>query len=129
MNIIESAYYLGMIKNNPPGAYAGNMQKSDPTFFAPATAGEAVQRLISEMSLKAKTTIANMTAAELATLNDSLGRYIIDKFGLLSDNHDLLQSCRFLSAEPHLDEHGVSTFIIKELWQQLRSTHKLRIVK
>ena len=129
MNILESAYYLGMIEENTPGSYANTTQKLDPPYPPPATAEEAIKKLISEMSLKAKTTIANMTVAELATLNDSLGRYIIDKFGLLSNNYDLLQSCRFLSAEPHLDEHEVAAFIIKELWQELRNTHKLRVVK
>ena len=129
MNIIESAYYLGMIEENSPGSYADTMQKLDQPYSQPSSADDAIKKLISEMSLKAKTTIANMTAAELATLNDSLGRYIIDKFGLLSNNENLLQSCRSLSGEPHLDEHGVSAVIIKELWQELRNTHKLRVIK
>ncbi len=129
MNILESAYYLAMIEENTPGAHATATQKPDQPYSAPATAEEAVKRLISEMSLKTKTTIANMSAAELETLNESLGRYIVDKFGLLSNNRDLLQSCRFISAAPHLDEHGVAAFIIKELWQKLRNTHKLRVVK
>jgi len=129
MNILESAYYLGMIEENTSGSNAKTLQKSDQPYSPPATAEDAIKKLISEMSLKAKTTIANMTAAELATLNDSLGHYIIDKFELLSNNHDLLQSCRFLSAEPHLDEHGVAAFIINELWLKLRKTHKLRVIK
>ncbi len=129
MNIIESAYYLGMIEENTAGSYAHSMQKLERPYSPPTNVDAAIKGLISEMSLKAKTTIANMTETELVTLNDSLGRYIIDKFGLLSNNDKLLQSCRLLSSEPHLDEHGVSAFIIKELWQELRNTHKLRVIK
>ncbi len=129
MNIIESAYYLGMIEENTAGSYANSMQKLERPHSPPTNVDAAIKGLISEMSLKAKTTIANMTETELVTLNDSLGRYIIDKFGLLSNNDKLLQSCRLLSSEPHLDEHGVSAFIIKELWQELRNTHKLRVIK
>ena len=129
MNILESAYYLGMIEENTPGSRANTNHKSELPYSPPRTAEEAVQKLVSEMSLKTKTTIANMTEVELASLKESLGRYIIDKFGLLTNNHDLLQSCRFSSAEPDLDEHGIATFIIKKLWQELRNTHKLRVVK
>jgi hypothetical protein len=129
MNILESAYYLSMIEENTPSSHASSVHKSEMPYSPPRTAEEAVQKLISDMSLKTKTTIANMTEVELANLKESLGRYIIDKFGLLTNNHDLLQSCRFSSAEPDLDEHGTATFIIKKLWQELRNTHKLRVVK
>jgi hypothetical protein len=129
MNIIESAYYLGLIKESTPGSYADTMQELDQPYSPPSNADDAIKKLISEMSLKAKTTIANMTESELMTLNESLGRYVIDKFGLLLNNDNLLQSCRSLSSQPYLDEHGVSAFIIKKLWQELRNTHKLRVIK
>jgi hypothetical protein len=118
-----------MIEENTAGSYANIMQKLEQPYSPPTDVDSAIKGLISEMSLKVKTTIANMTETELLTLNDSLGRYIIDKFGLLSNNDKLLQSCRLISSESHLDEHGVSAFIIKELWQELRNTHKLRVIK
>ena len=129
MNIIESAYYLIMIEESTPASGANTIQNLDQPYSPPLNAEDAIMKLISEMSLRAKTTVANMTEAELATLNDSLGRYIIDKFGLLSNNDDLLRSCRSLSAEPHLNEQGASAFIIKKLWQKLRNTHRLRVIK
>ena len=129
MNIIESAYYLIMIEESTPGSDANTIQDLDQPYSPQLSAEEAIKKLISEMSLRAKTTVANMTEAELPTLNDSLGRYIIDKFGLLSNNEDLLRSCRSLSAEPHLNEQDASAFIIKELWQELRNTHRLRVIK
>jgi len=129
LNIIESAYYLEMIEDNTPGSYAHEMQKLDQPYIPPATTEDAVAQLISEMSLKAKTTIANMTEAELMTLHASLGRYITDKFALLAGNEDLINSCRFLSRENHLNEDDVTAFIIRELWQKLRNTHRLRVIK
>jgi hypothetical protein len=129
LKIIESAYYLGMIEDSTSGSYAHEMQKLDQPYIPPATAEDAIEQLISEMSLKAKTTIANMTEAEVMTLHASLGRYIIDKFALMSENEGLVNSCRFLSGENLLNEDDVAAFLIRELWQKLRNTHRLRIIK
>ncbi len=129
LNIIESAYYLGMIEESIPGSYARERHKLDQPYTPPTTAEDAVQRLISDMSLKAKTILANMTETEIMTLNDSLGRYITDKFELTSGNEELIKSGRLLSGERHFNEEEVAAVIIRELWQKLRETHKLRVIK
>lgn len=129
LNIIESAYYLEMIEDSTSGSDAQKMQKLDQPYIPPATAEDAIKQLISEMPLKAKTTIANMTEAELMTLHASLGRYITDKFALMSDNESLVNSCRFLSGDNHLHENDVAAFLIRQLWQKLRNTHRIRIIK
>ena len=129
LNIIESAYYLEMIEESTSASYAHEMQKLDHPYIPPKTAEEAVEQLISEMSFKAKATIANMSEAELNTLHASLGRFIVDKFALLSGNEDLVISCRLLSGENHLSDDDVAAFIIRALWHNLRNTHKLRIIK
>lgn len=129
LNIIKSAYYLDMIKESTSASYTHEMQKLDRPYIPPATAEEAVKQLISEMSLKAKTTIANMTEAELMTLHASLGRFIIDKFALMSDNEGLVTSYRILSGKNYLNGDDVAAIIIRKLWQNLSNTHKLRIIK
>jgi hypothetical protein len=129
LNIIESAYYLEMIEESTSASYANEMQKLDRPSTPPTTADDAVMQLISEMTLKAKTTVANMSEAELMTLHASLGRFIIDKFALLSGNEGLVTSCRLLSGENHLNDDDVAAIIIRKLWQDLRNTHKLRIIK
>jgi hypothetical protein len=95
----------------------------------PKTVDEAVKRLISEMSLKDKTVIANMAEIELSVLHTTLGEYIRNEYGLWKDNKDLLTSCCFIAKRNKASENEASSIIIKELWKRLRKTHKMRIVK
>ena len=86
----------------------------------PLTIVDAVERLISDLSLKEKTGIANLEEDELSHLNISLGSHIRYHFGLWCDNDELIESCRSVSGEDTLHEDDTSVFIIKELWQGLR---------
>jgi hypothetical protein len=70
-----------------------------------------------------------MAEEELIKLNASLGRYIMDKFGLWSGNEKLMESCLELTDYPLRDEDDAAAVIVKELWLKLRQTHKLRIVR
>ncbi|UCD78544.1 MAG: putative molybdenum carrier protein [Desulfobacterales bacterium] len=131
-NILESTYYLGLIENGMPGAEAPDNPMSVPT--SPSTSGppditQAVQRLISEMSLKDKTTVANMLEEELPNLYITLGGYIINKFGLLSGNTKLMASCRSEVNGKLRNEEDAAAVIIKVLWQKLQQTHRLRVIK
>jgi hypothetical protein len=94
----------------------------------PRTVTEAVERLISELPLKEKTSLARMGEHDLPVLDSSLGKYISGQFGLRSGNPDLMTSCRLLSKERGLSGDGASAVIIKELWKRLQETHKLRVV-
>lgn len=95
----------------------------------PKTVAEAVRRLVSEMSLKDRAVLSNMTKDELITLDSSLGSYIRDNFGIQSGNEELLNSCRFVSGNRSLTEKDAALVIVKELWKELKATHKLRIIK
>jgi hypothetical protein len=95
---------------------------------APKTVDEAVERLIADMPLKDKTTVANMDEADLENLHFSLGLSIRNRF-LYPKNEKLLESCRFVSKDKYLHWDQASTVIIKELWKQLKETHKLRILE
>jgi hypothetical protein len=97
--------------------------------IVPKTVDDAVSRLISKLSLKDKAVIANMTISELGSLNIILGRYIIHFFRLLAGNEELMASCRFVSKKDVADEDVASEVIIKKLWERLRATHKLRVIK
>jgi predicted DCC family thiol-disulfide oxidoreductase YuxK len=70
-----------------------------------------------------------MAEDEVMNLNAFLGRYILDKFGLWSDNEELVESCLAFADDPLYNEQDAATVIIKELWHQLRQTHRLRIIK
>jgi hypothetical protein len=44
-------------------------------------------------------------------------------------NTGLMASCRFVSKKGVHSESEASMVIIKKLWDQLRKTHKLRVIK
>lgn len=94
----------------------------------PETVEDAVQRLIEDLSLKDKATIANMSATELPSLGYSLGRHIQDWFGLNADNHSLLWSCAKEAGKTALTEKEASAIIISCLALELEKTHKLRVL-
>jgi hypothetical protein len=70
-----------------------------------------------------------MDEGELINLHHSLGEYIRNEFGLWSGNDDLMSSCCAIAKTDKIHEDTASTIIIEELWERLRGTHKLRVVK
>ena len=94
----------------------------------PKTFDESVQRLMSDLSLKYKNTIANMDEADLINLHFSLGLSIRNKF-FYPRNEQLLESCRLVSKDKYLHWDEAASIIIRELWKQLKESHKLRIVE
>jgi hypothetical protein len=94
----------------------------------PKTVEETVDRLVVEMALKDKTTLANMEETDLIELHFSLGIHIRNKY-LYPQNDKLLESCRHKAGDKYLHWDQASMVIIKELWKKLRESHKLRVVK
>jgi len=129
MHIIEIVSYLGLIDHNAQSSSIHELRTSHQTQTLPKTIAEALELLTAEMSLKARTTIANMTERQIHNLNASLGRYIREKFALISGNQELMKSCRSFSKQKLNRKEEVSGYIIKQLWQRLRKTHKLRVIK
>jgi hypothetical protein len=131
-NILESAYYLGLAETSMSGA--GNLKnllrsQAGPPASAPRTVEEAVNRLLSNMPLKDKTTVANMSPVELPNLHLTLGGYILNNFGLLSGNQELMKSCRAKAKTVFQHDEDAVDIIIDSLWEKLQQTHKLRIIK
>ena len=132
MNILESVYYLGLVESSLTGDHKvkGPVKlQMKPSEKKPQSMAEAVERLISSLPLKDKATIANMTRSELPDLHLSLGVYIMDKFGLGSGNRELMLSCRSASEEILRHEEDAVAVIISAMWEKLRQTHKLRVIK
>jgi len=129
LKLIESVHYLQLLKTSRPEA--GAVKNSVPGAFnrLPQTVREAVEMLTVQLPLKQKATIANMAESELIKLNTSLGRYILNKFGLWSGNEKLMESCRTKANYPLYNEDNAAAVIVKELWCELKETHKLRIIK
>jgi flagellin-specific chaperone FliS len=59
-----------------------------------------------------------------------LGKYIQYRLDQLDAgiNQELMKECLAKSGES-LDEVDAATVILRELWERLRETHKLRVVK
>jgi hypothetical protein len=95
----------------------------------PKTVDDAVSRLVAGLSLKDKTTIANMTMGEIGSLRGTLGEYVDKAFGLWSGNTELLESCRSVWEEEIDREDDAVMVIVHALWEKLRETHRLRVVK
>jgi hypothetical protein len=133
MNILESVYYLGEMDQKPAAfdtLHAVDLTGRQPELSSyPKTVDEAVDRLISEMHLKDRTTMANMSAEEVAALNQTLGKYVRDNFGLWRDNQGLIESCRRISKTDVSNEDVASMVILIALWEKLRKTHRLRVIK
>ncbi len=133
MDILESAYYLSQVENRtftldsfyqtPP------KDRSSPPQIHTKTVNDAIELLNTEMPLKDRTTMANLTKNELASLNLTLGIYIRNQLFQKGANLELLASCSHVSENEHLSESDAAFVIIEKLWEELRRTHRLRIVK
>jgi len=58
-----------------------------------------------------------------------MDQYIREQFGLGRGNEELMQFCRSISGENDLHEETGSAIIINALWERLRQTHALRVLK
>ena len=126
--ILEWAFKIYRMEDLTPSQKA-ELDKIKESAPPPKTVDEAVKRLISDMSLKDRTIVANMAEIELSLLHANLGEYIRNEFGLWSGNSDLMVSCCFFAKKEKVQQDEASSIIIGELWKRLRGTHKLRIVE
>ena len=58
-----------------------------------------------------------------------MGSYIRQDFGLFRGNMELIRSCQKVSGIEGLTADQVPLVIMKALWQKLKPTHALRVVK
>jgi len=125
MDILESVVYLGYTQYDKPLTIEFPLTDKK----LPKTINEAVDLLISELPLKDKVVVANMSIGELGSLNITLGRYVRDSFGLWTGNLPLAESCREHAKDKDLQVENVSIVILQALWERLRLSHRLRIVR
>jgi len=70
-----------------------------------------------------------MDEKELVELDMSLGLYIRSEFGLWFHDTELIGNCCSVVGKQDLRSDSVSSFILKKLWEELRKTHLLRVIK
>lgn len=94
----------------------------------PRTMDEALDTMISALTLRDRTRMERMQEHQLIDLHQNLGAWIRDRFGLSEGNPSLVASCRLASGIRDLNEFGASSLITRKLWERLKSLHSLRVV-
>jgi len=95
----------------------------------PKTVDQAVERLISDLSLNDRVYIANLGREDLYLIQLSLRSHLGQELGLWSGNKDLIESCRIMSGSSGLRADYCPEIILEALWRKLRETHAMRVVK
>lgn len=129
--IIEGAILLGLV-NAKAGEYLTDHSRKEyleKAHIPPKTIDEAVERMISDLDLESKVKIANMDIENLIHIHNELYIYLKNAFGVWHGNKELLADCRAVSEEPLYNEDAATFVILKAVWEKLRGTHTLRIVK
>ena len=95
----------------------------------PKTVDEAVDQIISDMTLEERVRMANFDKEELRIINYSLSVFIRNQLFMKDINNELFESCRAVSGNKNLNEHTAALIIIESLWEKLRATYRLRVIK
>jgi len=95
------------------------------------TVDEVIDDIIAEMPLDDRVRIANLDENGIAVAQLALGKYLRYLIDNQSEdvNEKLLKDCIKQSGNETLDEDEAVLYILKELWNRLRETHRLRAVK
>jgi len=129
--ILESTFFLSILETGitQPLQSVVERERLPQPENPPETIAAAVDHLERTLSLKDKTAIANMTSDELVSLHFTLGSYINNHFDLFTANTGLLTDCQRRSGQWGLAPKDVAAVIIRALWDRLRATCRIRIVK
>lgn len=95
----------------------------------PRTLDDAVNRLVAELTFRERTKIGNTAKEDLMTLYPTFIPRIRDDFGLWDDNTSLLASCRVVAGDPQLHQDEAGPLIVTKLFEKLRKTYRLKMVK
>ncbi|MGD9245857.1 MAG: putative molybdenum carrier protein [Desulfobacterales bacterium] len=129
--IVEGALLLAIV-DAPLGSKVTDYYKDmylEKLPVLPKTVDEAVDQIISGMTLEERVRMANFDKEELRVINYSLSIFIRNHLFMKDINKKLFESCRIVSGNKNLNESTAAMVIIEKLWEQLRETHRLRLVK
>jgi len=130
-HIVERALLLA-IMDAPSGSRISDYSKTEYLKrlpVPPKTVDDAVRLIIAEMPLENRVRIANLNAEDLESLYLTLGVFVRNQMLRKDGNKELLESCRAVSGDDRLSDVKASFVIVQSLWENLRKTHKLRVVK
>lgn len=113
MSLLVKALCVNLVKDNIDTFFVGQASGY-------RTVNNALHHIVSGLSFKQKVMIANMKIAEIETLQYALDLYISSHPEMTPDN-SINKTGLFNDAD--------HTVIMKKLWEELRETHGLRIIK
>ncbi len=131
VDIIETVFYLDLVDDTMHASFAvtpkrrAQMKKE----ILPRTVEDAADKLLTKLSLRDKTMIANIPKDKLTDLYRSLEADLQNEIKLWLINESLLDSCRLTAGDNHLSEDGASLIIVRALWEKLQKTNVLKIVR
>lgn len=131
MDIVEGTILLGQITSDArePLKDLKSEDRYKKRVSAPKSVDEAVTQIIVNMPLLDRVRIANVKKEDLASLDLTLGVFIRNQFLKKDFNGELMVSCHWVSGSNTLAESEAASVIIEKLWEKLKETHRLRIVK
>ena len=91
----------------------------------PKSVEEAVNHLLSDLSLNNEIQLSVLQEDDLANLHFSFGHHIRNSFGLWTGNDALLESCRLVSGNQDLHVDDASMVIVKALWERVKKSNIL----
>jgi len=129
--MIEGALLLDLM-DAPQGSKATDYYKDmylQKLPVLPKTVDEAVDQMITDMSLEERVRMASFDKEELRVINYSMSIFIRNQLFMKDINKELFESCRTVSGNKNLNEGTAALVIIEKLWEKLRKTYRLRVVK
>ncbi len=95
------------------------------------TVDAVVDDIIAGMPLDDRVRTANLDEDGVLVLQIALGKYLRSLLDSQSEgvNKKLLKDCIKQSGNETLDKAEAAMYILKELWERLQETHRLRVVK
>jgi len=95
----------------------------------PTTITEAVNILLSELTIEDKNRIKESSEDGLINFHIGLGMTIRNIFGLWKKDSKLFEDCKKSSGDPSLHVDDASAMIIRSLWERLQEFPPPKVVR
>ena len=93
------------------------------------TVDGVVESVLSELRPEERSILSQTSEENLPVLTHLLASFIDTKIGDSTVNQELIDDCRRRAGNPDLDAAEASKVIIEAIWEKVRETHRLRVVK
>lgn len=128
VSLLESVIYVVLLKTDKESLSSPILNKPPDYSSKSYSVRSVIEDLIGTIPLKDRVLIANMKESDLSDLLVNLGITILSKYYWPANNY-LREDCEKISGSDDMEEFEIAEVIIEELWKELKSTHKLRIMK